>query len=206
MTTIVAVQGSGWAVVGYDSQVTEEDGRRYTMARGSSKVAKNGEYLLGAAGDVRAINILAYAFAPPKVGDLTGVRLDRFITSRFVPALRACFEAQGYAASKESKETAEQGSVVLVVANGTIYVIGEDYSWVRDSGAIYAFGSGGDYALGALYSYGIEKVTARVDAAQDLIRNSLTVASKLDPGTGAPFHIMTQSPVQLKKPVRKTTR
>jgi ATP-dependent protease HslVU (ClpYQ) peptidase subunit len=204
MTTIVAVQGSGWAVVGYDSQVTEEDGRRYTMARGSSKVAKNGEYLLGAAGDVRAINILAYAFAPPKVGDLTGVRLDRFITSRFVPALRACFEAQGYAASKESKEIAEQGSVVLVVVNGTIYVIGEDYSWVRDSGAIYAFGSGGDYALGALYSYGIEKVTSRVDVAQDLIRNSLAVASKLDPGTGAPFHIMTQSPVQLKKPVRKT--
>ena len=206
MTTIVAVQGNGWSVVGYDSQVTEEDGRRYTMARGSSKVAKNGEYLLGAAGDVRAINILAYAFAPPKVGDLTGVRLDRFITSRFVPALRACFEAQGYAASKESKETAEQGSVVLVVANGTIYVIGEDYSWVRDSGAIYAFGSGGDYALGALYSYGIEKVTSRVDIAQDLIRNSLTVASRLDPGTGAPFHIMTQSPVQLKKPVRKTTK
>lgn len=206
MTTIVAVQGSGWAVVGYDSQVTEEDGRRYTMARGSSKVAKNGEYLLGAAGDVRAINILAYAFSPPKVGDLTGVRLDRFITSRFVPALRACFETQGYAASKESKEIAEQGSVVLVVVNGTIYVIGEDYSWVRDSGAIYAFGSGGDYALGALYSYGIEKVTSRVDIAQDLIRNSLAVASKLDPGTGPPFHIMTQSPVQLKKPVRKKTK
>ena len=95
---------------------------------------------------------------------------------------------------------------MLVVANGTIYVIGEDYSWVRDSGAIYAFGSGGDYALGALYSYGIEKVTSRVDIAQDLIRNSLTVASRLDPGTGAPFHIMTQSPVQLKKPVRKTTK
>lgn len=206
MTTIVAVQGSGWAVVGYDSQVTEEDGRRYTMARGSSKVAKNGEYLLGAAGDVRAINILAYAFAPPKVGDLTGVRLDRFITSKFVPALRLCFETQGYAASKESKEIAEQGSVVLVVVNGTIYVIGEDYSWVRDSGAIYAFGSGGDYALGSLYSYGIEKVTSRVDIAQDLIRNSLAVASKLDPGTGAPFHIMTQRPVQLKKPVRKRTK
>lgn len=205
MTTIVAVQGSGWAVVGYDSQVTEEDGRRYTMARGSSKVAKNGEYLLGAAGDVRAINILAYAFAPPKVGDLIGVRLDRFITSRFVPAMRSCFETQGYAASKESKEIAEQGSVVLVVVNGTIYVIGEDYAWVRDSGAIYAFGSGGDYALGALYSYGVEKVTSRVDVAQDYIRSSLAVASRLDPGTGAPFHVMTQSPMKVKKkPVRSS--
>ena len=205
MTTIVAVQGAGWAVVGYDSQVTEEDGRRYTMARGSSKVAKNGEYFLGAAGDVRAINILAYAFSPPKVGELTGVRLDRFITSKFVPALRACFEAQGYAASKESKESAEQGSVVLVVVNGTIYVIGEDYAWVRDSGGIYAFGSGGDYALGALYSFGIEKVTSRVDTAQDLIRSSLTAASKLDPGTGPPFHVMTQSPISKTKVSKMTT-
>jgi hypothetical protein len=86
VTTIVAVQGPSWAVVGFDSQVTEEGGRSYTLGRGSSKVVKNGPYLLGAAGDVRAINILAYAFTPPKPGPITGIRLDRFVTSKFVPA------------------------------------------------------------------------------------------------------------------------
>lgn len=202
MTTIVAVQGNGWAVVGYDSQVTEDETRVYTMGRGSSKVTKNGEYLLGAAGDVRAINILSHVFVPPKAGELVGVRLDRFITSKFVPALRSCFESQGYAAStKESKEVAEQGSVVLAIVNGVIYVIGEDYSWIRDANGIYSFGSGGDYAIGAMYAISTEKTFARVDAAQLAVRNSLIAAARLDPSTGAPFHVTTQTPkkTQVKK-------
>jgi hypothetical protein len=36
--------------VGFDSRVTEEGGRSYTLGRGSAKVVKNGQYLLGAAG------------------------------------------------------------------------------------------------------------------------------------------------------------
>lgn len=192
MTTIVCVQGPTWAVVGYDSQVTEEDGRRYTMARGSTKVAKNGDYLLGAAGDVRAINILTHTFVPPIADGMVGVKLDRFITNKFIPSLRACFEAQGYAASGKD-EQAQYGSDVLVVVSGTVYVIGDDYSWVRDSAGVYALGTGGDYALGALYSRGIDKLTAKITAAQEGVRDSLQIAAKLDPGSGAPFHVVSQT-------------
>jgi ATP-dependent protease HslVU (ClpYQ) peptidase subunit len=193
MTTIIAVQAPTWAVVGFDSRVTEEDGRSYTLGRGSAKVVKNGQYLLGAAGDVRAINILAYAFTPPKAVDLTGVRLDRFITSKFVPALRSCFEDHGYAA-RESKEQAQHGSVILVIVNGQIYEIGEDYAWVRDTTGIYSFGSGGDYALGAMYAKAGEEVAAQgVVETQKLVRESLTIAARLDVGSGPPFHVMSQS-------------
>lgn len=195
MTTIVAVQGPSWAVVGFDSQVTEDDSRRYTMSRGSSKVVKNGEYILGAAGDVRAINILTHAFRPPVIGGLLGVKLDRFITSRFIPALRSCFESQGYSApTKDSQEIAEQGSKVIAVANGVIYIIGEDYSWVRDATGVYAFGSGGDYAAGALFALGAGAVqaTSMMDT-EKMIRKSLVVAASLDAGTGSPFHVVTQS-------------
>lgn len=192
MTTIVCVQGPAWAVVGYDSQVTEEDGRRYTMARGSTKVAKNGDYLLGAAGDVRAINILTHAFVPPVADGMVGVKLDRFITNKFIPSLRACFEAQGYAASGKD-EQAQYGSDVLVVVSGTIYVIGDDYSWVRDSAGVYALGTGGDYALGALYSRGIDKLASKITTAQEAVRDSLQIAAKLDPGSGAPFHVVSQT-------------
>lgn len=191
MTTIVCVQGPKWAVVGYDSQVTEEDGRRYTMARGSTKVARNGEFLLGAAGDVRAINILTHAFFPPQVGDLVGVRLDKYMTSKFIPSLRTCFEAQGYAASGKD-EQAQYGSDVLAVVNGTVYVIGDDYSWVRDAAGVYALGTGGDYALGSLHSFGLPKLTTKVSAAQDAVRQSLQIAAKLDPGSGPPFHVVSQ--------------
>ena len=192
MTTIVCVQGPTWAVVGYDSQVTEEDGRRYTMARGSTKVAKNGDYLLGAAGDVRAINILTHAFVPPIADGMVGVKLDRFITNKFIPSLRACFEAQGYAASGKD-EQAQYGSDVLVVVSGTIYVIGDDYSWVRDSAGVYALGTGGDYALGALYSRGIDKLASKITTAQEAVRDSLQIAARLDPGSGAPFHVVSQT-------------
>jgi ATP-dependent protease HslVU (ClpYQ) peptidase subunit len=196
VTTIVAVQGPSWAVVGFDSQVTEEGGRSYTLGRGSSKVVKNGPYLLGAAGDVRAINILAYAFTPPKPGPITGIRLDRFVTSKFVPALRECFEDHGYAA-KETKEQAQHGSTVLVIINGSIYEIGEDYAWVRDTTGIYSFGSGGDYALGAMYASAGERISDMNSLdTQRLIRDSLHIAARLDPGSGPPFHIMQQAAPQ----------
>ncbi len=201
MTTIIAVQGPDWAVVGFDSRVTEEGGRSYTLGRGSAKVMKNGQYLLGAAGDVRAINILAYAFTPPKPGDLTGVRLDRFMTSKFVPALRECFEDHGYAA-KESKEQAQHGSVVLSIINGQIYEIGEDYAWVRDTTGIYSFGSGGDYALGAMYaSAGDNVASSGVTATERTVRDALHVAAKLDTGSGPPFHVTSQrAPLRAKAP------
>lgn len=194
MTTIVAVQGPSWAVVGFDSRVTEEGGRSYTLGRGSAKVAKNGPYLLGAAGDVRAINLLAYAFNPPRPSEgLTGVRLDRFVTSKFVPALRECFEDNGYA-PKESKEQAMHGSTVLAIVNGQIYEIDEDYAWVRDTTGIYSFGSGGDYAIGAMFAKaGDEITTMGVADVQKLIRESLQIAARLDIGSGPPFHILQQS-------------
>ena len=193
MTTIIAVQGQSWAVVGFDSRVTEENGRSYTLGRGSSKVVKNGQYYLGAAGDVRAINILAYSFSPPKAGDIVGIRLDRFITSKFVPALRSCFEEHGYA-SRESREQAQHGSVVLVIVNGQIYEIDEDYAWVRDTTGIYSFGSGGDYALGAMYAMTADNAAApSIDTTKKVIRESLQIAAKLDIGSGAPFHIICQS-------------
>lgn len=193
MTTIVAVQGPSWAVVGFDSRVTEEGGRSYTLGRGSAKVVKNGQYLLGAAGDVRAINILAYAFQPPKALDLTGIRLDRFMTSKFVPALRECFEDHGYAA-KESKEQAQHGSTVLAIVNGQIYEIDEDYAWVRDTTGIYSFGSGGDYAIGAMYAKSGDDIAGlNMADVQKLIRESLHIAAKLDIGSGPPFHILSQS-------------
>lgn len=193
MTTIIAVQGPSWAVVGFDSQVTEEGGRSYTLGRGSAKVMKNGKYLLGAAGDVRAINILAYAFTPPSAGDLTGIRLDRFITAKFVPALRACFEEHGYAA-RESKEQATHGSTVLAIVNGSIYEIGEDYAWVRDTTGIYSFGTGGDFALGAMHARQGEDITTLSSTdVQRLVRESLTIAAKLDPGSGPPFHVLSQA-------------
>jgi len=177
MTTIIAAQGEKWAVVGYDSLVSDEGGRSFILGRGSSKVVKNGQYL----------------FAPPKPNELIGTRLDKFVTSKFIPALRACFEDQGYA-PRESKETAQHGSVVLVAVNGTIYEIDEDYSWVRGSTGIYTAGTGGDVALGAMHAMSNDRSFDEIglDGTKKIIRECLAIAVKLDNQSGGPLHVAHQ--------------
>ena len=70
MTTVIGIQGEGFAVLAADTRITSfaDDGPAYQMATlgsGVSKIATNGKYLIGTAGDLRAINLLTHAFSPP---------------------------------------------------------------------------------------------------------------------------------------------
>lgn len=166
-----------------------------TLGNGQSKISLNKKYLLGAAGDVRAINILHHVFQPPAVpANLRGKKLDQFITSKFVPALRACFDQQGYSfpEDRNDKENrAEQGSSVVVVVNATIYVIENDYSWTSEAGGLYAVGTGSSYALGALHALTSGKKQSPTQAKRTVLK-ALQIAAKYDPHTGPPFHAYTQ--------------
>lgn len=92
MTTILGIQGDGFAVIGVDSRVSEipDEGvttQIVTLTETNSKVNSNGRYLIGAAGDVRAINILHHAFKPPECPpNLRGKKLDHFFTVKFIPS------------------------------------------------------------------------------------------------------------------------
>ena len=199
MTTIVAIQGDTYSVVGTDSRVSsfDESGMAYqitTLGTGTAKVAINGRYLLGAAGDVRAINILHHAFTPPNPSFKTnGPNLDQFITQKFIPALRECFESTGYARPDhdEKNHIAEHSSTILVVINGMIYIIDGDYSWTSDRTGVYAIGTGSSYALGALQAITDGKQLT-VQKAKTAINKALSITSKFDPYTGAPFQTFVQ--------------
>lgn len=199
MTTIVGIQGDGYAVVCTDSRISsfDDSGIAYqitTLGNGSSKLTTNGKYILGAAGDVRAINILHHAFTPPQPPtNAHGKKLDQFITRQFIPALRTCFEEQGYAKPERdsSEHLAEQGSTIIVVIHGTIYIIEGDYSWTSDTSGIYAIGTGAPYALGALQVLvNNKKLTGQ--QAKVAINKALTIASRFDPYTGSPFQTYVQ--------------
>ena len=200
MTTIVGIQGDKYSVICTDSRISSFDstGMAYqmtTLGTGSSKVAQNGRYLLGAAGDVRAINILHHAFQPPTPTFTTaGIKLDQFITQKFIPALRECFEETGYAMpdlAEDKGHIAEHSLTVLVVINGVIYIIDGDYSWTSDKTGVYAIGTGSAYALGALHAItnGKEQSVAKAKTA---VNKALSIASKFDPYTGAPFQTFIQ--------------
>lgn len=186
MTTLAAIQGDGWAVIGYDSRVTE-DNRIFVLPKEAGKVVKNGTYIFGAAGDMRAVNLLAHSFKPP-VPTATdfGVKLDKFISSKFVPALKQCFDDAQYG------EKGEQDSTVLVVVHGRIYEIGTAYDWCLDESGIYAMGSGAEYALGAMHA-SLEGKKRTIATARSVVKSAVSISARLDPSTGEPIHIITQS-------------
>lgn len=200
MTTILAFQGDGFAVVSVDSRISSMDEGGFafqitTLGEGSSKVAKNGKYLLGAAGDVRAINILHHVFQPPAPPPGTkGKKLDHFMTAKFIPALRECFEKQGYAAPERdsSIHIAEHSSTILVVLNGTIYVVEGDYSWTSDYNKIYGLGTGSSYALGAMSAMVASKKNLTASQIKTMTIKALRIASNFDPYTGPPFYTHIQ--------------
>lgn len=202
MTTIVAVQGDGWCVVGWDSRIsnTDDEGRSEThvLSDSQKKVVQNGPWLLGAAGDLRAINILSHNFNPPiPRPTLSNQALDKFISTDFIPALRETLEKSGYAPMhREYPGKAEFESELIVAVNGRVYSIDGDYSWINEASNLYAIGSGSAYAMGALTATGWGR---SVLTARNAVMKALSVASRFDPGTGAPFHVSVQHSKERKK-------
>ena len=189
MTTLVAVQGHGWVVFGVDSRVVEDRGRIFTLPGNQPKLVRRGPYIMSAAGDLRAINILEHVFEPPDPGDRTGRKLDRFIATMFLPELKECLEQNGYAKDNQLS------SVIFVCVNGVGYELGEDYSYMRDASGMYACGSGGDYAIGALHVLIEDPIESRdVDDAKAAVKHALNIAAKLDNGTAGPHSVVVQYP------------
>lgn len=173
-------------MIGYDSRVTEEN-RIFNLPKEAGKVVRNGQYIMGAAGDMRAVNLLAHTFKPPAPAatDL-GTKLDKFMSAKFIPALKQCFDDAQYG------EKGEQESSVLVLIHGRVYEIGNAYDWCLDETGIYAVGSGSDYALGAMLAL-TEGKKRTMSHAKSIIRSGIQIASRLDPATGEPIHIISQS-------------
>ncbi len=200
MTTILGVQGDGFSVICTDSRISSMDEGGFasqiiTLGRNSSKVATNGKYLLGAAGDVRAINILHHVFQPPPPPPgLADSKLDHFFTTKFIPSLRACFEVQGYASPERDDSThiAEQGSTIICSIHGSIYVVDGDYSWTSDVTGLYALGTGSAYALGAMSVLFDKKKSLTPPQVKALCLKAIAVSSKYDPYTGPPYYCYIQ--------------
>ena len=76
--------------------------------------------------------------------------------------------------------------------NGVIYQIDDDYGTDMDSNRLYAIGSGSDYGLGALQAL-TDKKRLNMATAKQCVLKALSISAKFDSGTGAPFHVFTQT-------------
>lgn len=171
MTTLVGIQGEGWAILGCDSMVNQ-DGKIYRLPADYPKLTQRGKVVLGAAGDLRATNILKVMDMPQPEA---GVELDFFVEKSLAPALREAFREGGI--KKKADVT------VLAAVKGVIYEIATE-DWCRDSTGYYAVGSGSSYALGALHAIG----TKDFSAAQ----RALEITVLLDSGTTWPSMVLMQ--------------
>lgn len=212
MTTIIGIQGDGYALMVGDSRISDigRDGEilsTSTLGGGVNKIANTKQFLLGAAGDLRCINLLTHAFSPPQPPAVTGKRLDAFMTLKFVPELRSCFDEHGYSLPERdsSQHVAEHGSTILVAVNGVIYCVDSDYSWIIESSGLFAIGSGAQYALGALQALvGGKKL--ELQQAKRVALKAIAIAAKYDPGTGAPYSTHIQEPTTKPKAKSGATR
>jgi len=190
MTTILAIQGDGWAVIGSDSQWSTDDGRIGKSTQ--PKVVSIGKYLVAIAGYTRGANIIQHTFTPPAPPKTQGIKLNKFVVSQFIPAYKAVLETGGIGLPQYDGEVAKTPIDTLMVVNGVIYQIDDDYGTDMDSNRLYAIGSGSDYGLGALQAL-TDKKRLNMATAKQCVLKALSISAKFDSGTGAPFHVFTQT-------------
>lgn len=168
MTTIIGVQHQWGVEMAADSQVTWGD--RPVNSFGINKITDRNGYLLAAAGDGRIADMICYEWKPPKPP--TSGDLYPFMVSKVVPSLRKFLNDGGM-----DIKGAEFS--VLLAARGQLFALSSDLTVVRDEDGLYGIGTGGDFALGALY--------AGTDVEQAVI-----IAMKLDVNTGGVVQIEKQ--------------
>lgn len=166
MTTLIAYQGNDWCLLAADTQTTG-----YGMATDCSpmgKIAKNGDYVIAAAGLVRGMNIMQHALVPPRAPK-TKSSLAKFMVSRFIPSMRRAFISAGYD-MKDDGEMAQQDNDIIIAVKGQLFFIDDVYGLEYVADRLYCGGSGMQLALGAATILGADKDVSKEDAIEILTR------------------------------------
>ena len=177
MTTIVAIQYDDHCEFLSDS-VVNADGRVY-VHKDFKKVSENGPYLIGVAGQLVALQFIEHTWTPPALTAKDKKDLFKFVITKVVPSLRVALATENLFTEKSKTADDETLYSILLAINGTVFEIDQELSVAVRGDGLYAIGSGGSYALGAL------SVGATIDQAME-------AAAKNDSNTGAPFVRHTQ--------------
>jgi 20S proteasome alpha/beta subunit len=182
MTTIAAVEGIDYAVFVADSQITEDN--LVTLATSTPKIVEVGKFIIGISGDTRPGDILSYNWKPPLY---RGEEPVQFMGKKVIPSISAAFNDNNYDYNKESKDG---GFDYLIAFNGNIFRIACDLSFFQADHGTYGIGSGGQLALGYLYS--VRKPDMELDYAKRHAKKAVEIASMLDANTGKPIQLVVQ--------------
>jgi len=194
MTTIIGIQGKGWALIAADSLIVGGDQK--FIASGMEKVVEKGEYVFAFAGDAIAGDIALHSWNAPKIP--RGVNLDKFMMTDLLPSLKRAYVDYGYDPSPRNADNDLKdgsGFDALICLRGKIYQIDNDFSWVRDDRGIYGVGSGSSYALGALARATLSPTNTRTAANE--ARKAIEISISFDINTGGKVKVITQRENQM---------
>jgi ATP-dependent protease HslVU (ClpYQ) peptidase subunit len=176
VTTIAAVSGDGWSVLGADSGINWNDRIIHGL---SDKATNNNGLVIAGAGDGHATQVVTnlLKITPPS-RNITG-----WLSKSLIPAIKELLYQNRVTLDKDS----ELDLIVMVQAN--VFYIDSTLCWFQDRRGIHTIGSGGDLALGAL----AVSNPSTPDQAVKAIRKAITIASQYDPNTKTPIQIIQQT-------------
>lgn len=172
MTTIIGIEYPDRSVLVADSRVTDDAGRIYAH-RVMKKISQRGSLLIAGAGEVTPCDIAQNIWIPPQFTAKDKKDVYRFMITKVMPSLRKCLTDNGYNFEEDKKDGMR--FQFLISVGGEIFDIDEDLSVMKSDDNLYAIGSGGPYALGALYA-GAEPEVA------------MEIASKVSAYSAPPFY------------------
>ena len=163
MTTIIGVEYANRCVILGDSRIVG-DSKIYSHPD-MVKVVTNGNFILGAAGDVRALQVILHTWKPTTAVAKDKENIFQFMINKVVPSLKQQLNDYGLLDTKSSDKEFEL--YVLIAFNGNIFEIDSDFAVSRSDSGYYGIGTGGDYALGALYAGATPEQAASIAALND---------------------------------------
>jgi len=192
MTTIAAIQGDGWVVMGADTQATYYEYRKVQM--NDHKVIDNNGILIAGCGLGRGMNLLQRAWKAPKPrANSTVEQLDTWMVKTFIPGMRQLFIDGGYD-MKDDGDYAQYENVFIIAVQGIVYIIDEDYSYDRDIRNYITSGSGGDFAQGSLFQ--AAKTSSRlftdIEYAKKAMTTAIDASREFDVNSGGETRIYVQ--------------
>ena len=185
MTTISAIQTDYYAVLCADSQITEDN--LVSTSTSTPKIVEVGKFLIGISGDIRPGDILTYNWKPPIY---RGENPVTYMGAKVIPSIITAFNDNNYEWNKVDKDG---GFDYLFAFNGNIFRVACDLSFFQTDHGTYGIGSGGQLALGYLYS--IRKSNMELDYLKRHARRAVEIASVLDSNTGKPIQLVVQERV-----------
>ena len=182
MTTIAVVRKNGYVAIAADTMTKWGSGKETAeYIVNNHKTFKVGDTVLAITGNTTFKSIFTDYFARPKVEARFDSVNNIFKTWQTMHAVLKEEYFLNAAASSDDPVESTRVDVLLANKHGIFGVVA--HRTVQEFSKYYAFGSGADYAMGAMYAIYNNR---NVDA-EDIAKGAVKAAAEFNDGTGLPL-------------------